>query len=92
MWGEWLPNYRRVEYQTFPRLAALAESGWRQRIRPYRDFRERLEGYLSRIDRLDIGYAPLDKAQPPWYRRIGKTATIAMPKIGIAIPVEEDHG
>jgi hexosaminidase len=92
MWGEWLPNYRRVEYQTFPRLAALAESGWRQRIRPYRDFRERLEGYLSRIDGLDIGYAPLDKAQPPWYRRIGKTATIAMPKKGIALPVDEDYG
>ena len=92
MWGEWLPNYRRVEYQTFPRLAALAESGWQQQTRPYRDFQERLKRYLTRLDKLDIGFASVEKAQPPWYRRIGKTATIAMPKKGIALPVKEECG
>ena len=43
MWGEWLPNYRRVEYQTFPRLVALAEGGWRYQSRSYQDFTRRLE-------------------------------------------------
>lgn len=28
MWGEWTPTDERVCYQTFPRIAACAESGW----------------------------------------------------------------
>lgn len=90
MWGEWLPNYRRVEYQTFPRLAALADAGWRQKRTPYPNFVKRLKRYLARLDLLDIGYAPLDKAQPPWYRRFGKMATIALPKAGTSLPVNKE--
>lgn len=28
MWGEWTPTAKEVEYQTFPRIAAYAETGW----------------------------------------------------------------
>ena len=28
MWGEFTPDIKRVYYQTFPRIAAFAESGW----------------------------------------------------------------
>lgn len=89
MWGEWLPNYRRLEYQTFPRLVALAEAGWRSDHRPYPDFLNRLEHFLPRLDQLDIGYAPLEKAQPPWYKRIFKFFSIMRPKHGTSLPVNK---
>ncbi len=41
MWTEWTPTYKDVEYQTFPRVAAIAEIGWSGR-RDYDDFLKRL--------------------------------------------------
>ncbi|HBG40159.1 MAG TPA: glycoside hydrolase family 20 [Porphyromonadaceae bacterium] len=39
MWGEYTPNTARVYYQTFPRIAAYAESGWTSREnKDYEDF------------------------------------------------------
>ncbi|HCM19187.1 MAG TPA: glycoside hydrolase family 20, partial [Porphyromonadaceae bacterium] len=39
MWGEYTPNTVRVYYQTFPRIAAYAESGWTSREnKDYEDF------------------------------------------------------
>src|SRR5690606_18098697 len=28
MWGEWTPSAKEIEYQTYPRIAAYAETGW----------------------------------------------------------------
>lgn len=28
MWSEWTPDFKDISYQTFPRIAAYAESGW----------------------------------------------------------------
>ncbi|MDF2514779.1 MAG: Beta-N-acetylhexosaminidase [Sphingobacterium sp.] len=28
MWGEWTPTFKEVTFQTFPRIAAYAETGW----------------------------------------------------------------
>lgn len=28
MWSEWTPTFKEISYQTFPRIAAYAESGW----------------------------------------------------------------
>ena len=91
MWGEWLPNYRRVEYQTFPRLAALAETGWRLDRQPYPDFEDRLKPYLRRLEVMDIGYAKLSQAQPPWYRNLLKYIDIALPKNGISKPPNQEQ-
>ncbi|MBO9593977.1 MAG: beta-N-acetylhexosaminidase [Niabella sp.] len=43
MWGEFIPTSERLYYQTFPRIAALAETGWTPRAKKsYQDFRKRL--------------------------------------------------
>ncbi|WP_300603928.1 beta-N-acetylhexosaminidase [Niabella sp.] len=44
MWGEFTPTDERVYFQTFPRIAALAEAGWMPQDvkRSYEDFRKRL--------------------------------------------------
>ncbi|MDD4636195.1 MAG: beta-N-acetylhexosaminidase [Bacteroidales bacterium] len=44
MWGEFTPNTDRLYYQTFPRIAALAECGWTPyETKNYTDFRERFK-------------------------------------------------
>lgn len=44
MWGESTPNTDRLYYQTFPRIAALAECGWTPyETKNYADFRERFK-------------------------------------------------
>jgi len=51
MWTEWTPDYKDVEYKTFPRIAAIAEVGW-SGSRDYDDFVSRLkrigEGWTER--------------------------------------------
>ena len=44
MWGEYTPTLERVYYQTYPRIAAFAESGWTApEKKSYPDFRKRLK-------------------------------------------------
>ena len=87
MWGEWLPNYRRLEYQTFPRLIALAEGGWVDQPGNYKDFRFRLEGIQERLDLLDVGYARVKSTNAVWQRIIGPLH-IPRAKKGVSLPVK----
>jgi hexosaminidase len=85
MWAEWLPTRKRLDYQTFPRLAALAEVGWTQKNqRSYRDFIKRLPVYLSHLRQAGFSPATLKQANPPWYRRILPQRTIAQAKTSTA--------
>lgn len=44
MWGEYTPTLERIYYQTYPRIAAFAESGWTApEKKSYPDFRKRLK-------------------------------------------------
>lgn len=44
MWGEFTPNATRIYYQTFPRIAAFAESGWtKAENKDYDGFRDRVK-------------------------------------------------
>ncbi len=75
MWTEVAETRQRVDYQTFPRLAALAEVAWSPLPGPAdRDvdgFRARLEGaHLARLDALGVDYRPLSGPRP-WQRRPG---------------------
>jgi hexosaminidase len=66
LWTEWVPNRARMDYQVYPRLTALAETGWSPRERKsLPDFRRRLERFLARLDLLGVQYAPLREAQQP---------------------------
>ena len=60
MWGEWTPTKREVEYQTYPRIAAYAETGWTSPERKdYTRFEKNLSFYIDRWFRKGYNYAPL---------------------------------
>jgi len=60
VWTEYMPDPKRVEYMTFPRVCALAEVLWTPREgRDYGDFVRRLPHQLERLAVLDVQYRPL---------------------------------
>lgn len=85
LWTEWVPNRLRLDYQAYPRLTAMAETAWTPRDRKdLADFRRRLAGFLVRLDRLGVHYAPLAEAEPPRIKRIFSILTIMQPQTRIA--------
>ena len=55
MWGEATPTIQRVEAQTFPRLCAIAETGWSARNkRDFQDFSTRLTPFCRRLELLGV--------------------------------------
>ena len=49
LWTEWVPDRKTLEYQTFPRIAAYAETGWTSRENKcYERFKANLEPLLER--------------------------------------------
>jgi hexosaminidase len=58
LWAEFMRSEERVEYQAFPRAAALAEVAWTApRHIDWKSFSERLPAQLARYDSLGIHYA-----------------------------------
>ncbi|WKX70610.1 beta-N-acetylhexosaminidase [Streptomyces sp. XD-27] len=74
VWTEVLEDPRRVDYQTFPRLAAFAETVWSPLPRPAaRDvtgFLERMGAHYARLEALGVDYRPPGGPRP-WQRRPG---------------------
>lgn len=74
VWTEVMQNRARVDYQVFPRLAALAEVAWTPLPAPderdFGDFEDRMTDHYARLDALGVDYrrpgGPL-----PWQRRPG---------------------
>lgn len=58
VWGEFIPNYRRVEYMTWPRALILAEVLWSpQGKRNWDEFVSRMEDHFPRFDQAEVNYA-----------------------------------
>ncbi|MBN2152376.1 MAG: beta-N-acetylhexosaminidase [Candidatus Lokiarchaeota archaeon] len=71
LWSEWIRTERRLFWQVFPRLLAVAETGWTPRDRKdYASFRDRARACSQRLAVWGIEGAPMDVVDPPWYRRI----------------------
>ncbi|MDX3232793.1 beta-N-acetylhexosaminidase [Streptomyces sp. ME19-01-6] len=72
VWTEVLEDRRRVDYQTFPRLAAFAEAVWSPLPPPserdFAGFRERMTAHYARLDALGVDYRPPGGPRP-WQRR-----------------------
>jgi hexosaminidase len=67
LWTEQIPNFKHVEYMTFPRACALAEVTWTARnAHDWNDFMRRLQVQARRFDTLNINYrhAALETAEP----------------------------
>ncbi len=56
VWTEYMPTPARVEYMAWPRMCAIAESGWSPAAKDWEGFTRRLETHLARLDRLEVGY------------------------------------
>lgn len=56
VWTEYMNSPERVEYMAWPRMCAIAETGWTQTGKDWDGFTRRLETHLGRLDRLDVGY------------------------------------
>lgn len=64
MWSEWTPTNKDVERQTFPRIAAYAETGWTNKDnKDYIRFRKSMDNITRIWDKLNINYGPLDKKE-----------------------------
>ncbi|MFJ9836381.1 beta-N-acetylhexosaminidase [Streptomyces sp. NPDC101169] len=74
VWTEVLEDAARVDYQAFPRLAALAEVAWSRLPAPaerdFADFEHRMAAHYRRLDALGVGYRP-PTGPRPWQRRPG---------------------
>jgi len=62
MWGEWTPSHKEVEYQTFPRIAAYAETGWTDKEnKDYTRFINSLPFFMERWQKLGYNIPPMSK-------------------------------
>lgn len=83
MWTEFVPNVRRLDWQTFPRLTAFAETGWSpKKKKDFDAFRARLRLFLKRLDRLGVLYAPLEETEPGAFKRLLGSFTIVLEQKG----------
>ena len=57
LWTEYILTPEYAEYMIFPRLLAIAETGWTpQADRNFDDFKKRLEVHKKRLDYLNVNY------------------------------------
>lgn len=56
VWTEYMPTPERVEYMAWPRMCAIAESGWTLSRKDWDGFTRRLETHLKRLDAAGVGY------------------------------------
>lgn len=57
LWTEQIPNFKHVEYMTFPRACALAEVTWSAKdARDFAGFSRRMQVHYQRLDALGINY------------------------------------
>lgn len=74
VWTEAMEDPARVDYQTYPRLAAFAEVAWSSLPAPadrdFRYFERRMTAHYRRLDALGVAYRP-PTGPRPWQRRPG---------------------
>ncbi len=81
LWTEFVRNQARLDYQTFPRLSAFAETGWSSKEHKELEyFSVRLSVLLERLDVLGVKYAPSADWEPPWFKRMVGLLTILQPQ------------
>ena len=57
LWSEWLPNQSRLQYMTYPRILAFAETAWTAKEKKnLSDFTNRLDAHFDRLDAEGIVY------------------------------------
>ena len=68
MWTEYVPDMKRLEFLTFPRLGAMAENAWAEKGYPsFSTFLHKAPTYYNLLDAYNVNYAPLKKACPSFF-------------------------
>jgi len=81
LWGEYVRSRARLDYQAYPRLTAMAETGWTPKTQKDLDsFRQRLAHFLKRLDLLGVDYASMDDVEPSRFKQRFGIFTIPMPQ------------
>ena len=81
LWTEFVPNRARLDFQTFPRLLALAETGWTaKKFKNYADFRVRSMNFEDRLNYRDIHSARAKDVQPSRLKRMFGLLTLLQPQ------------
>ncbi len=76
IWTEWIDTPEKLFFNTLPRLAATAETGWSAREGAcYADFLKRLKPHYALYERLGLTYARDRETPPPPWRRVRGVAT-----------------
>lgn len=74
IWTEWIDSRAKLDFNTFPRLAALAEIAWtNNKNKNYLNFCIRLRNYYSTYEAMGVGFARHKTRYKPLINRI-KTA------------------
>jgi hexosaminidase len=76
IWTEWIDTEEKLFFNTLPRLAATAETGWsKQDQMHYPRFRHLLKPHYALYDRLGLTYAKYAEQQLPLHQRMQGTMT-----------------
>ena len=79
IWTEWIDTQEKLFFNTLPRLAATAETGWSKRENMgYAGFLRRLQPHYGLYDRLGLTYARNVEQPVSLVRRIQGTLTFAV--------------
>jgi hexosaminidase len=58
LWAEYVTDMERLEWQTFPRLIAIAETAWSPKEnKNFKYFESKLKYFIKRLDAHEINYA-----------------------------------
>ena len=96
VWTEHIRTEERVAVMTFPRAAAIAETGWSQpQRRDWTDFRRRLDALMSRYETIGLGAAARAEAKrrepPPPVDPLRRTShDLKLCSEDIALMLEDD--
>lgn len=65
LWTEYVPSMKKADYCTYPRMGAIAESGWsRKEDKDFVRFEQGLPAYQSLLDVYGVQYATWKQAMP----------------------------
>jgi hexosaminidase len=83
LWTEWVPTKERLGWQVFPRLFAVAETGWTPKHQKnYSDFKQRLKKLIPILSKFNLISADLSEVDPSAiYRLFHLISIIKWPEI-----------
>ena len=65
LWTEYVYDKKKFDFMLYPRVQAVAEAGWTlPQRKDYKDFEQRLQKYLTEMERQGICYCPPKKYNP----------------------------